>query len=161
MMTLSFLSKYRQPLDRLYQGLDQLASPQRYLFTPSDMRVLVADISDDAYRALLSRAAKGGKLERVCRGLYVYHPAKPVQGLMLFHAAARLRAHEFNYISLETALSDSGLLQKLCFIGGTCLRACYGSSRLSEDLDFTGGAHFNRESAVQFSRCAGVFRLGV
>ncbi len=71
-----------------------MASPQRYLFTPSDMHVLVEDISDDAYRALLSRAAKAGKLERVCRGLYVYHPAKPVQGLMLFHAAARLRAHE-------------------------------------------------------------------
>ena len=27
---------------------------------------------------------------------------------------------------------------------GTCLRACYGSSRLSEDLDFTGGAGFER-----------------
>lgn len=113
MITPSFLSKHRQPLDRLYQGLDQLASPQRYLFTPSDMRVLVGDISDDAYRALLSRAAKGGKLERVCRGLYVYHPAKPVQGWMLFHAAARLRAHEFNYISLETALSDSGVISQI------------------------------------------------
>lgn len=113
MITPSFLAKHRQPLDRLYQGLDRLASPQRYLFTPSDMRVLVGDISDDAYRALLSRAAKGGKLERVCRGLYVYHPAKPVPGLMLFHAAARLRAHEFNYISLETALSDSGVISQI------------------------------------------------
>lgn len=41
-------------------------------------------------------------------------------------------------------LSFADLLQKLTFIGGTCLRACYGSSRLSEDLDFTGGAHFNK-----------------
>ena len=32
------------------------------------------------------------------------------------------------------AMSDSGLLQQLCFIGGTCLRACYGSNLLSEDL---------------------------
>lgn len=36
-------------------------------------------------------------------------------------------------------LSQAGLLIKLTFIGGTCLRACYGSNRLSEDLDFTGG----------------------
>ena len=43
-------------------------------------------------------------------------------------------------------LSDAGLLARLTFIGGTCLRACYGSSRLSEDLDFTGGADFNREN---------------
>lgn len=39
-------------------------------------------------------------------------------------------------------LSQAGLLQQLTFIGGTCLRACYGSSRLSEDLDFTGGHDF-------------------
>jgi hypothetical protein len=101
-----------QPLERLYQGLDALATPERYLFTPADMRVLVGDISDAAYRALLSRAAKGRKLERVCRGVYLYHPAKPVLGSVLFHTAARLRAHEFNYISLETALSEAAVISQ-------------------------------------------------
>ena len=43
-------------------------------------------------------------------------------------------------------MSTAGLLKKLTFIGGTCLRACYGSNRLSEDLDFTGGEDFERES---------------
>jgi predicted nucleotidyltransferase component of viral defense system len=43
-------------------------------------------------------------------------------------------------------LSSAGLLAGLTFMGGTCLRACYGSNRLSEDLDFTGGADFSRES---------------
>jgi len=37
-----------------------------------------------------------------------------------------------------------GVLQKLTFLGGTCLRACHGSHRLSEDLDFTGGHQFDR-----------------
>ena len=41
-------------------------------------------------------------------------------------------------------MSEAGLLAGLTFIGGTCLRACYGSSRLSEDLDFTGGSDFRR-----------------
>ena len=41
-------------------------------------------------------------------------------------------------------MSASGLLAGLTFIGGTCLRDCYGSARLSEDLDFTGGSHFKR-----------------
>lgn len=41
-------------------------------------------------------------------------------------------------------LSHADLLQELTFIGGTCLRACYGSNRLSEDLDFTGGANFKK-----------------
>lgn len=43
-------------------------------------------------------------------------------------------------------MSKAGLLKQLTFIGGTCLRACYGSNRLSEDLDFTGGHDFTRES---------------
>lgn len=41
-------------------------------------------------------------------------------------------------------MAEAGLLQSLTFIGGTCLRACYGSNRLSEDLDFTGGFQFDR-----------------
>ncbi len=49
------------------------------------------------------------------------------------------------------ALSNAGLLSQLTFIGGTCLRACYGSSRLSEDLDFTGGADFDRETLASMS----------
>jgi len=39
-------------------------------------------------------------------------------------------------------MSTAGLLKNLTFIGGTCLRACHGSRRLSEDLDFTGGNNF-------------------
>ncbi len=44
-------------------------------------------------------------------------------------------------------LSENDFLgDELTFIEGTCLRMCYGSVRLSEDLDFTGGASFTRES---------------
>jgi len=50
-------------------------------------------------------------------------------------------------------MSVAGLLAGLTFIGGTCLRACYGSPRLSEDLDFTGGREFTREA---LSALAGV-----
>jgi len=41
-------------------------------------------------------------------------------------------------------LSKEGFLQNLTFFGGTCLRTCYGFSRLSEDLDFTGGFNFKK-----------------
>lgn len=46
-------------------------------------------------------------------------------------------------------MAEAGLLQNLTFMGGTCLRACYGSNRLSEDLDFTGGANFRREQLME------------
>lgn len=43
-------------------------------------------------------------------------------------------------------MGSAGMLRDLTFIGGTCLRACYGSNRLSEDLDFTGGMSFSRQT---------------
>jgi len=46
-------------------------------------------------------------------------------------------------------MSSAGLLDSLTFIGGTCLRTCYGSNRLSEDLDFTGGKDFKRETLAR------------
>ena len=53
---------------------------------------------------------------------------------------------ELLYHDILRLMSDAGLLVRLTFIGGTCLRACYGSERLSEDLDFSGGADFGPSS---------------
>lgn len=49
-------------------------------------------------------------------------------------------------------MSAAGLLAGLTFFGGTCLRACYGSNRLSEDLDFTGGADFSRDQLADLGQ---------
>lgn len=49
-------------------------------------------------------------------------------------------------------MSEAGLLASLTFIGDTCLRACYGSQRLSEDLDFTGGRDFKKEDLAELAR---------
>lgn len=48
-------------------------------------------------------------------------------------------------------LSQNNLLKNLTFIGGTCLRSCYGGIRLSEDLDFTGGYDFAPDSLSNIS----------
>ena len=48
-------------------------------------------------------------------------------------------------------MKAASLLEDLTFIGGTCLRACYGSYRLSEDLDFAGGKEFTRETLTDLS----------
>lgn len=49
-------------------------------------------------------------------------------------------------------MRDNNLMEGLTFIGGTCLRACYGGIRLSEDLDFTGGANFSREQLSDLAK---------
>lgn len=102
-----------QPIRQLTQSLAQLASSAHYLFTPHDLRALFPDLADSAFKVLLTRSVRAGILTRVCRGLYLYEPALPADGLTLFRAAACLRADGFNYISLETALSDAGVISQV------------------------------------------------
>jgi len=44
------------------------------------------------------------------------------------------------------ALHEHGFLSRLVFFGGTNLRLCYGSDRLSEDLDFKAGPSFESDT---------------
>lgn len=60
------------------------------------------------------------------------------------HTLRNVVEKEILHHDILRELSQTGLLQELTFIGGTCLRACYGSNRLSEYLDFTGGADFTK-----------------
>ncbi len=102
-----------QPIRRLMQSLAKLANSEHYLFTPHDLRALLPELSETAFKTLLSRAVTENHLERICRGLYLYQPVAPQNGLLLFHAAACLRASGFNYISLETVLSDAGVISQI------------------------------------------------
>jgi hypothetical protein len=49
---------------------------------------------------------------------------------------------EILHHDIMDVLIKQGAMQQLTFIGGTSLRMCYNSSRLSEDLDFNGGHNF-------------------
>lgn len=102
-----------QPVKQLTKVIESLATEDHYLFTLSDLRASLPAVSPGAFKVLMSRAEKSGLFNRVCRGLYLYPKVEYQPGLLLFHAAARLRADEFNYISLETALSDAGVISQL------------------------------------------------
>lgn len=102
-----------QPMKYLTKWLTENAGSTHYLFLLQDLRPLLPELSDTAFKTLLSRAVRAGLLVRLCRGLYLYEKVMPKDGLLLFHAAAMLRASEFNYISLETALSDAGVISQI------------------------------------------------
>ena len=100
-----------QPLKQLSEVLRSLAGRDHCVFTPSDLAAAVPECGQLA--VLLSRATAAGVLKRICRGVYVYPVPDYLTGNLLFHAAARLRAGEFNYISLETVLSDAGVISQV------------------------------------------------
>jgi hypothetical protein len=103
-----------QPIRQLANTLEALATEGEGLFTLSDLRGALPDLGSAAFRVLISRAEKQGLLQRICRGLYRYPRAQGLEpGLLLYRAAARLRADEFIYISLESALSDAGVISQI------------------------------------------------
>ncbi|NGX60810.1 MAG: hypothetical protein K940chlam9_00281 [Chlamydiae bacterium] len=102
-----------QTIKYLSQWLGENADERHYLFIFNDLQSLFPKLSDGAFKTLLSRAVTQGLLVRVCRGLYFYLKAQPQDGLLLYHAAAILRADTFNYISLETVLSDAGVISQV------------------------------------------------
>jgi hypothetical protein len=97
----------------LTHWFEQNASSAHYLFSLQDLRALCPDMSDVAFKTLLSRTVRLGYLERICRGLYAYKHTLYSNGFLLFHAAAHLRSNAFNYISLETVLSDAGIISQI------------------------------------------------
>mgnify|MGYP000520568958 CR=1 FL=1 len=100
-----------QPLKKLAGILGSLADREHYLFTASDLSGVMGGGKQLA--VVLSRAVMSGLLRRVCRGVYLYPPAAGTLEHVLFHAAARLRPDELNYISLETILSEAGLISQV------------------------------------------------
>ena len=100
-----------QPLRQLRETLQSLADRDHCIFAASDLASAVPECGQ--LSVLLSRATKAGVLRRVCKGVYLFPVRDYPAGELLFHAAARLRAAEFNYISLETVLSGAGVIPQV------------------------------------------------
>lgn len=60
---------------------------------------------------------------------------------------------ELLHYDILFALKEHGFLNHLTFQGGTALRLCYGSNRLSEDLDFAGGFDFKASMVADIKSC--------
>lgn len=102
-----------QPMKFLSNWFMENANENHYLFSAKDLRSLLPELSDESFKVLLSRAVHSGHLIRVCRSIYIYKKAVRNDGLILFHVASILRSDKFNYISLETVLSDSGVISQV------------------------------------------------
>ncbi|GHU85504.1 hypothetical protein FACS189473_4550 [Spirochaetia bacterium] len=101
-----------QPLRLLQTTLEQTPAG-RYLFTAGDFSPLFPDLSDAALGMLLSRAVEQRLFLRVCKGVYIYSRAAYQKGLVLYHTAARLREASLSWLSLESVLSEAGLISQI------------------------------------------------
>ena len=101
-----------QPIKLLEKTLEQNADSQHCLFSQQDFSSVFPDMTPENLTVLLSRAVKSNILERICKGIYLYTKTYYDSYLILFKVAAKLRANNMNYVSLETVLSQSGLISQ-------------------------------------------------
>ncbi len=93
--------------------LQSLTDENHYLFSTADLRALLPGVSDPAFKSLIHRLCRNGCLSRLVKDLFLFPQAPFDNGLVLFHAAAKLRDAHFNYLSLETVLSREGLISQI------------------------------------------------
>jgi len=85
----------------------------RYVFTLRDFVKLFPCKNPKTLQAALNRLVDDGLLQRACRGVYVYPLARSRDSHTVERIAVALRRGEYNYISLESALSEYGAISQI------------------------------------------------
>src|SRR5690554_3344631 len=80
----------------------------RYVFNRGDLAKIFHEDSPRAFKAGLNRLVKDGLLQRPARGVYIFAMAHSRDSHAIEHVARALRRGEYNYVSLESALSEYG-----------------------------------------------------
>lgn len=102
-----------QPMQTILRELRKLEGASSRVFALTDLRALLPGHSEGAFKSVITRLEKRGELIRVCRGIYIFFESDLHGGNLLGRVAARLRAGHFNYLSLETVLSDAGVISQV------------------------------------------------
>lgn len=100
----------RYELDKVIRHLD---THGHYVFHVNDLRRWFIDEPLKTFRNALARHVKLGFLAHPCRSVYVNVNAHSKDAYILEHIAKVLRKGEYTYISLESLLSEAGVISQV------------------------------------------------
>ena len=85
----------------------------RYVFATSELRRIFREDSPKTLAAGLRRLVREGVLIRASRGVYVFAFSRHRGGATLEEIAVTMRRGEYSYLSLESALSEYGIISQI------------------------------------------------
>lgn len=85
----------------------------KYVFTNQDLHKLFPQDTFKTFNEGLNRLVKSGVLKRACRDVYVNEDASQFDSYTIERIAKTLRRGEYNYVSLESMLSDYGVISQI------------------------------------------------
>ncbi len=84
-----------------------------FVYSTTDFSVLFSEDSARARKATLQRLVKSGILEHVSKGIYLYALSQYKFDRPIERIAKVIRRGEYNYVSLESALSEWGVISQV------------------------------------------------
>ncbi|MDN5842901.1 MAG: hypothetical protein L0H54_05570 [Alcaligenaceae bacterium] len=84
-----------------------------YVLTRQNLRTAFPDESEKTFSEGLARLVAAGLLTRAARGVYVNEAAKSRSGHTIEQIARALRPADLSYVSLESALSEYGVISQI------------------------------------------------
>lgn len=93
--------------------LTALDRRERFVFTQRDLARVFSEDSAKALQAGLSRLVRSNILLRVMKGIYFFNLSAHRDSTLLERVAIAIRRGEYNYISLESALSEYGVISQI------------------------------------------------
>ena len=85
----------------------------KYVFSNQDLHKLFPEDSFKTFNEGLKRLVKSGAIKRACRDVYVNEEAKQFDSYTIERIAKTLRRGEYNYVSLESMLSEYGVISQI------------------------------------------------
>jgi len=85
----------------------------KFVFTKQDLHKLFPEDNSKTFDEGLRRLVKDRLLIRACRGVYVNEYAQSKDSYVIEHIAKALRRGEYNYVSLESILSEYGVISQI------------------------------------------------
>ena len=83
------------------------------MFTKHELHKLFSQDSSKTFTEGINRLVKSNILNRACRGIYINPHASSSDSYTIEHIAKALRQGEYNYISLESILSEYGVISQI------------------------------------------------
>lgn len=93
--------------------LMELDRKGRHVYTTQDLATAFGGEQGRTLEATIQRLTKAGIIERATKGVYVFNLSKHKGADTLELVARALRRGEFSYVSLESALSEYGVISQI------------------------------------------------
>jgi predicted transcriptional regulator of viral defense system len=85
----------------------------KYIFSNRDLHKFFPEDSFKTFNEGLKRLVKSGILKHACRNVYINEESRQFDSYTIERIAKTLRRGEYNYVSLESMLSEYGIISQI------------------------------------------------